>query len=359
MRAGLFDGESLTVVDDMEVRDVGPGEVSVRIQASGVCQSDLSVVSGKIPFVTPVVLGHEGAGIVDAVGAGVTHVSVGDHIALATLTNCGTCAACARGLPTMCRETFGVSETPFQRRGTPVHAFAAVSTFSEKVVVKAVQAVPIPKDVPFESAALIGCGVLTGVGAALNRARVQTGDTVAVIGSGGIGLNVIQGSRIARASKVIVIDANPDKEKAARQFGATDFIDARDGDVVAAVMERTGGLGVDHAFECVGSTELERQAVDMLNWHGQAILLGVPAAGAELSVPVTSLYLDKSILGCRYGSSRPAADIPKYVDLYQSGQLLLDELVSKTYEFEQIHDLIADMKAGVLNRGVLKMKETV
>lgn len=355
MRAGVFDGVTLKVVDDMAIRSVGAGEVGVRIKASGVCQSDLSVLSGKIPFAVPVVLGHEGAGVVESVGEGVSHVSVGDHVVLATLTNCGACKACAQGTPTMCRRTFGLSDTPFEWQGAAVHSFAATSTFSEQVVVKGVQAVPIPKDVPFESACLIGCGVVTGVGAVLNRARVQTGDTVAVIGSGGIGLNVVQGARIARASQVIVIDANPEKEKAAREFGATDFIDARDGDIVAAVMERTGGLGVDHAFECVGRTDLGRQAVDMLNWHGQAILLGVPASGAEVSVPVTSLYLDKSIMGCRYGSSRPAADVPRYIELYRSGQLLLDELVSQTYEFEAIHDLIADMNAGKLNRGVLKM----
>lgn len=357
MRAVLFDGTSLTVVDDITVRAPGPGEVAVRIMASGVCQSDLSVVSGTIPFPTPVVLGHEGAGVVEAVGEGVSHVAVGDHVALATLTSCGACAACARGLPTMCRQTFGKAETPFTRGGQPVHSFAAVSTFAERVVVRGVQAVPIPKEVPFESACLIGCGVLTGVGAVLNRARVQTGDTVVVIGAGGIGLNVMQGARIARASRVIAIDANAEKEQAARQFGATEFLDARSGDMVAAVLEATNGLGADHVFECVGRTELGRQAVEMLNWNGQAILLGVPAPGAELSIPVTALYLDKAVLGCRYGSSRPAADIPRYVDLYRSGQLLLDELVSKTYELANIHELIADLKAGVLNRGVLTMTE--
>lgn len=193
MRGVIFDGERTQVVDDLEVRDPGPGEVGVAVSAAGLCHSDLSVVDGTIPFPVPVVLGHEGAGTVESVGAGVTHVGPGDHVALSTLANCGACAECDRGRPTMCRKAIGRPQRPFTRGGRPLYQFASNSAFAERTVVKAVQAVRIPRDIPLPSAALIGCGVLTGVGAVLNRARVGQGERVLVIGTGGIGLNVIQG----------------------------------------------------------------------------------------------------------------------------------------------------------------------
>lgn len=224
MRGVVFDGRQVQVVDDLEVRDPGPGEVLVAIAAAGLCHSDLSVVDGTIPFPVPVVLGHEGAGVVEAVGAGVTHVGPGDHVALSTLANCGACAECDRGRPTMCRQAIGRPGRPFGRGGRAVYQFASNSAFAERTVVKAVQAVRVPEEVPLPSAALIGCGVLTGVGAVLNRARVDRGDRVVVIGAGGIGLNVIQGARIAGALRIVAVDANPAKEAVARQFGATDFL---------------------------------------------------------------------------------------------------------------------------------------
>ncbi len=192
MKAIVFDGTDNKLVDGVTVRDPGIGEVQVRIVASGLCQSDLSVVNGKIPFPSPVILGHEGAGIVEAVGPGVTMPSVGDHVVLSTLATCGQCASCTSGYPTMCRESFGKTATPFELDGTPIHNFATLSTFTERIVVQAGQAVPIPKDIPLSTACLIGCAVLTGAGAVLNRARVNPGDSVVVIGAGGIGLNVIQ-----------------------------------------------------------------------------------------------------------------------------------------------------------------------
>lgn len=202
MRGVLFDGRQIQVVDDLEVRDPGPGEVQVAISAAGLCHSDLSVVDGTIPFPVPVVLGHEGAGVVEAVGEGVTHVGPGDHVALSTLANCGACADCDRGRPTMCRKAIGRPQKPFSRRGERVFQFACNSAFAERTVVKAVQAVRIPKDIPLTSAALIGCGVLTGVGAVLNRARVDRGESVLVIGTGGSGSTSsrARGSRAPRGS---------------------------------------------------------------------------------------------------------------------------------------------------------------
>ncbi|MCW7942420.1 molecular chaperone GroES [Streptomyces hygroscopicus] len=347
MRGVLYDGTQPQVVDDLTVRDPGPGEVLVAISAAGLCHSDLSVVDGTIPFPAPVVLGHEGAGVVEAVGAGVTHVRPGDHVSLSTLAGCGACGDCDRGRPTMCRQAIGRPGQPFTRGGRPVYQFASNSAFAERTVVKAVQAVRVPKDVPMPSAALIGCGVLTGVGAVLNRARVAPGDTVLVIGTGGIGLNVLQGARIAGASRIVAVDANPAKETAARRFGATDFLTSPAG--VKDVLP----TGADHAFECVGRVELIRAAVDSLDRHGQAILLGVPPADAEATFQVSSMYLDKSILGCRYGSSRPQRDIALYAQLYREGRLLLDELVTATYPVEDYEKAAADVHAGRVARAVL------
>ncbi|WP_189713475.1 Zn-dependent alcohol dehydrogenase [Streptomyces phaeofaciens] len=347
MRGVLFDGKRAEVVDDLQVRDPGPGEVLVAVSAAGLCHSDLSVIDGTIPFPAPVVLGHEGAGVVEAVGAGVTHVVPGDHVALSTLASCGTCAECDRGRPTMCRQAIGRPGKPFTRAGRPVYQFASNSAFAERTVVRAVQAVRIPEDIPLTSAALIGCGVLTGVGAVLNRARVGFGESVVVIGTGGIGLNVLQGARIAGALRIVAVDSNPAKEAVARRFGATHFLTSVDG--VREVLP----TGADHVFECVGRVELIRAAVDLLDRHGQAVLLGVPAATAEASFLVSSLFLDKSILGCRYGASRPQRDIALYADLYREGRLLLDELVTQTYPVEDFEKAAADAEAGRVARGVL------
>ncbi|MFG2474095.1 Zn-dependent alcohol dehydrogenase [Streptomyces fagopyri] len=347
MRGVIFDGKQTQVVDDLEVRDPGPGEVRVAVAAAGLCHSDLSVVDGTIPFPVPVVLGHEGAGVVESVGAGVTHVRPGDHVALSTLANCGACAECDRGRPTMCRKAIGMPGQPFARGGRPLYQFASNSAFAERTVVKAVQAVLIPEDIPLPSAALIGCGVLTGVGAVLNRARVDHGERVLVIGTGGIGLNVIQGARIAGALKIVAVDSNPAKETVARRFGATHFLTSTE-----AVREILP-TGADHAFECVGRVELIRQAIDLLDRHGQAVLLGVPPATAEASFLVSAMYLDKSILGCRYGSSRPQRDIARYADLYREGRLLLDELVTRTYPVEEFDKAAQDAHEGRVARAVL------
>ncbi|MEV5968526.1 Zn-dependent alcohol dehydrogenase [Streptomyces sp. NPDC051921] len=347
MRGVVFDGKQVRVVDDLEVRDPGPGEVLVAVAAAGLCHSDLSVVDGTIPFPPPVVLGHEGAGVVEAVGPGVTHVVPGDHVALSTLANCGACADCDRGRPTMCRKAIGMPGQPFSRAGTPLFQFASNSSFAERTVVKAVQAVKIPGTIPLTSAALMGCGVLTGVGAVLNRAKVDRSETVVVIGTGGIGLNVLQGARIAGATTIVAVDTNPAKEGPARQFGATHFLTSTD--AVREVLP----TGADHVFECVGHTALVRAAVDLLDRHGQAVLLGMTAPKAEASFLPAAMFLDKSILGCRYGSSRPQKDIALYAELYGSGRLLLDELVTTTYPVEEFARAVEDMEQGKVARGVL------
>ena len=360
MKGIVWDGTSVAV-RDLEVRDPGPGEVRVRIAAAGVCHSDLSVVNGTIPFDTPVVLGHEGAGIVEEVGEGVRKVKVGDHVVLSTLGNCGACGPCDTGHPTMCRDTFGKRPKPFTLDGEPAFAFANVSSFAEHTVVKANQAVVIDKAVPMESASLIGCGVITGVGAVLNRAKVADGQTAAVFGVGGVGLNVIQGLRLANASKIIAVDTVAAKEPLARQFGATDFIDASQGDAAEQIRSMLpaekapfGAGGLDWAFECVGHPAVLRSAVDILDWGGTCVVVGVPSRQAELSVPITPLvHVDRTIMGTRYGSARPQHDIPLLVHLYLEGKLMLDELVSQTYPLEDFDTVVSDMHDGKLARGVL------
>ena len=346
----MYDGNDYQVVDDLSVRDPGPGEVAVRIEAAGLCHSDLSVISGTIPFPTPVVLGHEGAGVVEAVGPLVTTVKEGDHVVLSTLGNCGACQYCDAGRPTMCRSTFGSRPQPFTWRGEPAYSFANASVFSERTVVKANQAVPIPKDVPLASASLVGCGVLTGVGAVLQRAKVPAGASVLVIGVGGIGLNVIQGAALAGAGRIIAVDTNAKKKDIALTFGATDFVESTD--AVREVAKR----GVDYAFECVGHVGLIRAAVDLLDWGGTCVMLGVPESTAEASFNVASMYLDKSILGCRYGSSQPQRDVRRYVDLYRQGRLKLDELVSASYPLADMKAAVHDLESGELAaRGVLTL----
>ncbi|HET6949275.1 MAG TPA: alcohol dehydrogenase catalytic domain-containing protein [Acidimicrobiales bacterium] len=353
MKAIVWTGE-LEVRDDVAVRDPRQSEVRVRIANAGLCHSDVSVIDGTIPFPTPVVLGHEGAGVVTEVGDAVAKVKVGDHVVLTTLGNCGRCAACDRGQPTRCRDTMGRLGRPFTVGGEKAFSFANTGVFAEEVVVAETQAVVIDPDVPLTAACLIGCAVVTGAGAVLNRARVQPGQTVVVIGAGGIGQSAIQAARIAAAGRIVVVDANPGKEAVARRFGATDFVDASSaGDTVEAVRELGLPNGADHVIECVGHPALIRQGIALLDWGGTLTLLGVPKLGTEASFVVNDLYNDKSILGCRYGSTRPHHDIPLLVSFYKDGRLLLDDMVSQVYPLDQISQALDDLHHGKLNRGVL------
>ena len=357
MRAIVFDGSQLAVRDDVEVKDPGAGEVRVRMVASGVCHSDLSVVNGTIPFPTPLVMGHEGAGIVDEVGPAVTKVKPGDHVVLSTLGNCGACPACDSGHPTHCRDTFGGRPQPFTVGGEPTFAFANASTFSEYTVVKENQAVVIDDRVPLTSASLIGCGVITGVGAVFNRAKATHGQSAAVFGVGGIGLNVIQGLRLSDALPIIAIDTNPKKEALALEFGATHFVDASAGDAAAAIREISPG-GVELSFECIGNAKVIRTAIDVLDWNGTCVILGVPGFTEEGSFNVLSLlYVDRTIMGFRYGSARPQHDFPMLADLYLAGRLKLDELVTRPYPRDGVQQALDDMHHGDVARGVLTISD--
>ena len=358
MRGLVWTGE-LEVRDDVEVRGPHPHEVVVRIVNAGLCHSDVSVLDGTIPFPTPVVLGHEGAGVVEEVGSAVRKVQVGDHVVLTTLGACGLCDACDRGQPTHCKSTMGKLSRPFTVGGEKAFQFANAGVFTERTVVAESQAVPISKDMPLDAACLIGCAVVTGAGAVLNRAKVQPGQTVVVIGAGGIGQSVIQAARLSSAGRIVVIDANPAKEAVSRQFGATDFLDGSaltgEGELVAAVKELGLPDGVDYAFECVGHPALIRNAIDLLDWGGSCVLLGVPKLGTEASFVVNTLYNDKSIMGCRYGSTRPHHDIPMFVQFCLDGRLDLQSMVSQVYDLADIQTALDDLHHGKLNRGVLSL----
>lgn len=365
MRGIVYTGTDAVITDKLELGEPGPTEVKVKIEAAGVCHSDLSVIDGTIPYKAPAVLGHEGAGVVEAVGSSVRSVRPGDHVVIATIANCGVCRACNTGHPTWCIRSLGNISTPFTYEGQPASNFAAASVFAEHTIVAEVQAVPIDRHVPFTSACLIACGVLTGVGAVLNRARVAPGDTAAVFGVGGVGLNVIQGLRLAAASRIVAVDTVAAKEPLARWFGATHFVDASAADAVEEIRaivahdpsSTAGALGpggVTWSFDCVGHPAVLRNALDALDWGGTAVALGIPPRGAEVAVDVNQLaYVDRGLMGCRYGSSRPRHDIPLMVELYRQGRLMLDELVTQTAPLEGFRHIVDAMHEGKLARGVL------
>lgn len=368
----VFDGEKAEIRDDLTVRAPGPTEVKVALVAAGLCHSDISVIEGTIPWNSPCVLGHEGAGIVAEVGEAVTHVQPGDHVVLHTLAFCGLCRYCVTGQPARCRKSMGNASQPFTLAGEPCWNFAGASFFSEYSVVQANQCVKVDDDIDLSVACLIGCGVLTGIGSVWNRTDLGLGSTAAVIGVGGVGLNVIQGARAKGASRIIAIDTLPEKEQFARDFGATDFIlGGPDVDIAAEVRARvpfdgpSGNIpnsgpfnagGVDYAFECVGHPALLQASLDMLDWGGTAVAVGVPAPTATIEARVGLVtHVERTLTGSRAGSHRPQYDIPLIVDMYQQGIVKLDELVSARYPLTEWERAADDLHHGKLARGVLQI----
>ncbi|HEX6130331.1 MAG TPA: Zn-dependent alcohol dehydrogenase [Actinomycetota bacterium] len=353
MKAAVYrGGAARPAIEEVALRDPGPAEVVVAIKAAGLCHSDQSVTDGTIPYPVPVVLGHEGAGVVEAVGPGVVSVRPGDHVVLSTLAHCGRCAACEAGRPTACRNAPNPKEgSPFTVGGETVYQFANTSTFAERTLVREQSAIPVDPRVPFDRACLIGCGIITGVGAVLNRARVPAGATMAVFGVGGIGLNVVQGGVLAGAARIVAVDVNPAKLDLARRFGATDVVDATKDDAVGAIRDLTDG-GVEYSFEAVGNLATIAQALDAIGPGGTLTIVGVPKLGSKLEFVVHALYNNKSILGCRYGAARPRIDFPMLADLYLAGRLKIDELISQHYALGDVARAIDDLKHGALARGV-------
>ncbi|MDQ1400648.1 MAG: hypothetical protein QOK20_2580 [Acidimicrobiaceae bacterium] len=356
-------GQPLEVRTDVVVEAPHAGEVLVRMAASGVCHSDLSMQNGTMLTPTPIVLGHEGAGVIEAVGDGVSELAVGDHVVISWVPQCGSCYYCERGQPEICESTsLSVAlgylldgTTRLRSGGTALHQMAAAGTFSELSVVPAVSAIKIPDDIDLSVAALIGCSVLTGVGAALNTADIAAGDTVAVVGCGGVGLNVIQGAAIAGAGQIIAVDVHQSKLELARTFGATAVVDASGCDAVSAVMELTGQRGADVAFEVIGLQETIDQTITMTRRGGQAILVGVARMDAVVNVPAFFgvVLAEKTIRGCWYGGAHVRRDVARIIGYYRDGRLKLEELISQRIALEQVNEAFEALKVGEVARSVI------
>jgi S-(hydroxymethyl)glutathione dehydrogenase/alcohol dehydrogenase len=349
---------ALLEIEDVRIDDPGPGEVLVKTAASGICHSDLHVIEGSLPVPPPCILGHEPAGVVEAVGAGVTDVAPGDHVIGCLTAWCGVCRFCTEGRPYLCPAQFsgrpeGAASRLSGAAGDPIFQFANLSSFAEKMLCPERSLVKIRDDMPLDRASLIGCGVTTGLGAVLRTARVPAGASVVVIGCGGVGLAAIQGARLVGAGRIIAVDAQPWKFDLARKFGATDCVDPKDGDAVAAVHELTGG-GADFAFECIGLVATVQQAVAMTGRGGTTVLVGVVPI-TEL-VPISAADLtrqEKRITGSYMGSNRFRFDMPKYVDFYLDGRLHLDEMISSRIRLDEVNDAFARMRKGEVARQVI------
>jgi len=336
---------------ELQLASPGPGEILVAIAASGVCHSDRSAQTGVIPVPTPIVLGHEGAGIVEAVGPEVIGFAEGDHVVLSFTPRCRRCYFCRRGQPNLCelgalRWHGGLLDgTPrFSLDGSPVRQLSMCSTFAERTVVPAVSALVIDDDVPLHLAALLGCGVMTGVGAALNTATIAPGERVAVVGCGGVGLNTVQGARIAGASQVFAVDPVASKRQMALALGATDVIDPADGDPVEQIKAATGGRGVDVAFEAAGRIDTILPAFDMTHRGGQVILVGAPAIDDRLPSVLQKIYrTGRRVQMSAYGSTDFDRDVPRLLDLYHHGKLFLDELVTEEITLAEVDAALVDL----------------
>jgi S-(hydroxymethyl)glutathione dehydrogenase/alcohol dehydrogenase len=344
-------------IEDVSIDQPAAHEVLVRTAAVGVCHSDLHVLEGSLPNPLPTILGHEPAGIVEAVGAEVRHVAPGDHVIGCLSAFCGTCEYCVTGRPHLCEgaATMRRADEPprLAKDGEAIVQFAHLSAFAEHMLVHENALVRIRGDVPLDRVALIGCGVTTGLGAVFRRARVVAGSTAAVIGCGGIGLSVVQGCRIAGAARIVAVDTMAWKLELATRLGATDVVDASAGNPVPRVVELTSG-GADYAFEAIGTPATVRQAVRMTRKGGTIVMIGVVPAGTNVELPGADIVLrEKTVLGCMMGSNRFRVDMPRYVELYRSGQLRLDEMISARLPLEGVNDAFAALRSGTAARSVI------
>ncbi|MCY3694721.1 MAG: Zn-dependent alcohol dehydrogenase [Chloroflexi bacterium] len=345
-------------VEGLELGDPGRGEVLVELKASGVCHSDWHVIKGDWSDVPPpVVLGHEGAGIVRAIGRGVNSVREGDHVILSWMPNCGRCEACQRGHPNVCYDpppSTASARSP--RTGQDVPFLYGVGSMSTHSLVNENVAIPIDKSMPFAQASLIGCGVTTGVGAVINTARVRPGSTVAVFGAGGVGLCVVQGAVIAGAATIIAVDLLDDKLERARRMGATQTVNAAECDPVEAIRELTGGLGAHYAFEAIGLVpEPFVQAIRATRTRGTTVWVGHAPENTPVTLDAHDLMFEKTVIGSMYGSARPRIDFPRMVALYQAGRLNLDGLITRNFPLGRVNEAFRLLAEGKVARSVLTL----
>ena len=354
-------GAPLTV-DTLEMAPLQAQDVLVRVRASGLCHTDLEVIQGTLAYPMPIVLGHEGAGVVEAVGSAVSRVKRGDHVLCSWNPHCGHCFYCERGVPILCEpykrnEPRGMlldGSSRLSRDGAPVNHFFTTSTHAELTVVPETGAIAVSKEIPFDRACIIGCGVMTGVGAAVRKARVEPGASVVVIGCGAVGLNVLQGARLAGAATIIAVDVGEDRLARARPFGAMHAIDATGEAVLDQVRALTAGRGADHVFEAAGHAAAFRLAVEAVRPAGQVVWLGKINVDAEVAFRWGSLMGEKRIVRSSYGDAMPQRDFPWLVEQYLEGRLMLDELITRRIALEEINDGFADLAKGIGTRTVIQ-----
>ena len=345
-------------IEEINIDQPGTGEVLIKTAASGICHSDLHVIEGSLPVPPPCVLGHEPAGVVEAVGPAVSDFAPGDHVIGCITAWCGVCSFCTQGRPYLCLTQFEGRPADAKPRitgsdGNPLTQFANLSSFAEKMLCPERALVKIRPDMPLDRASLIGCGVTTGLGAALNTVHIRAGDNVVVIGCGGVGLAAVQGARIVGAGKIIAVDAQAWKFDLAKKLGATHCIDATDGDPVAAVHELTGG-GAEFVFECIGLIPTVQQAAAMTARGGTTVLVGVVPMSETVPISASDLTLqEKKIVGSFMGSNRFRFDMPKYVDFYLDGRLYLDEMISSRLPLEDVNKAFDKMRKGEAARQVI------
>src|SRR5271167_882986 len=358
MKAAVFHGPNMPLsIEDVELDKPQDREVLIKTVASGVCHSDLHFVDGLYPYAAPAVLGHEAAGIVEEVGKQVTYVKPGDHVICCLSVFCGTCERCMSGHPNLCSNKEATQRKPgdkprISQKGQPVNQFLDISSYCEKMLLHENAVVKIREDLPLDRAALIGCGVTTGVGAVLNTAKIEPGSTVAVFGCGGVGISAIQGAKIGGARRIIAVDQFENKLAMAKRFGATDTIDASHSDALKEIRTMTNG-GVDYAFEAVGLKKLAEQCFDSTKVGGTAVIIGMIPVGQKGEIDGPRLLTERTLKGSNMGSNRFRIDMPRYIDFYLQGRLNLDDMVSKRARLEDVNDAFRAMKAGEVARTVL------
>ena len=349
-------------IEDVAIADPKDREVLVRIMATGVCASDLSTIRGKTGSELPLIPGHEAAGIVERVGAGVSKVRPGDRVVLSWAPNCGHCFYCHESHPTLC-DTYGAAagagalwDGTSRLGGTaPIHHYSCVSSFAELAVVPETGCIRIGEDIPFAVAALVGCAVTTGFGAVVNDARLRAGQSLAVIGVGGVGINAIQAAALAGAQTIIALDTNPAKAETARAFGATHFINSSDADALDQVRGLTHGRGVDHAVECTGHPGAMASAYAMTRAAGSVVIVGIAALGTNLSIPAIGFPGSKKrLVGSIYGGGVPEQDINAILALYRNGRLKLDAQIGKRIALDQVNDALGWLESGVMARSIIE-----
>ena len=357
MKAAVFHGPNQPLtIEQVEIDAPAPHEVLVRTVATGVCHSDLHFIEGLYPFPAPAILGHEAAGVVEKTGEFVSYVKPGDHVIACLSVFCGHCERCLSGRPYLCTnpETRRAKTDPpkLSQNGVPINQFANISSYAEQMLLHENAVVKIAGDIPLDRAALIGCGVTTGVGAVLNTARIEPGSSVAIFGCGGVGLAAVQGARIAGARMIIAVDTVETKLASARDLGATHIVDASSHDPVEAIKDLTAG-GVDYSFEAIGLAPVAAQAFDCLARGGTATIIGMIPVGQKVELDGRSFLSEKKIQGSSMGSNRFRIDMPRYLEFYRQGRLKLDEMITRRGRLEDVNDAFRAMKAGEAIRSVL------